>query len=110
MSTILFYKKECQSLKTDAKTQSTYWSIRSEKMSFTYFEVPPNTEFEKHKHINEQITYVMKGELYFEADGITYCLEPGDSIVIASNIEHRAWTTNTGAIAVDSWTPAFDQY
>jgi quercetin dioxygenase-like cupin family protein len=79
-------------------------------MSFTYFEVPPYTSFGKHSHPNEQITYVISGELFFEGEDSTYCLGEGDSIVILSNAEHRVWTTEKGAKAVDAWTPANDQY
>lgn len=107
---VSFYDSQSQALKTDGETLSKYWSVRSENMSFTYFEVPPNKEFKTHKHINEQITYVMSGELFFEAKGAIYCLKQGDSIVIASNVEHRVWTTDAGAKAVDSWTPANEQY
>lgn len=105
-----FYKGKAQSFKTDNETQSRYWSIGSKKMSFTYFEVPPNAEFKKHRHKNEQITYVMKGKLFFEIDHTTYCLKKGDSILIPSGVVHRVWTTSTGATAIDSWTPAMKLY
>ena len=110
MPEVLFYEGQSQQLKRDDKTSSQYWSIHSEKMSFTYFEVPPNTIFEKHKHFSEQITYVLDGALFFEAGGLTYCLKQGDSIVISSNAEHRVWTTDLGAKAIDSWAPANEQY
>jgi len=110
MPEIIFYDGQLQELKMDKETLSKYWAVRSEKMSFTYFEVPPHKEFKKHKHINEQITYVISGELFFETKDAIYCLKQGDSIVIASNAEHRVWTTNEGAKAVDSWTPAYEQY
>ncbi len=110
MPGILFYQGQLHPLKSDEETSSRYWSVRSEKMSFTYFEVPPNTIFEKHKHFSEQITYVLDGALFFEAEGTTYCLKRGDTIVLFSNAEHRVWTTHAGAVAIDSWAPASEQY
>jgi len=110
MSKVSFFYNDNQELKTDNESLSKYWSIRSEKMSFTYFEVPPNTQFKEHKHFNEQITYVINGELFFESDDEIYCLEQGDSIVIPSNVKHRAWTTDTGCKAIDSWSPANEKY
>ena len=110
MQEIEFYDGQSQVLKTDIEALSKYWSVRSEKMSFTYFEVPPHTEFKKHKHINEQITYVISGELFFEATDATCCVKQGDTIVIISNAEHRVWTTGKGAKAVDAWTPPNQQY
>lgn len=109
-SAITFYPGETQQLKTDDETSSKYWSVRSERMSFTWFDVPPFTEFKNHKHFSEQITYVLEGELFFESNGTSYCLKQGDTIVIPSNVEHRVWTTAAGAKAVDSWTPAIEQY
>jgi quercetin dioxygenase-like cupin family protein len=110
MSQIKFYEGHSHLLKIDKEISSKYWSIASERMSFTYFEVPPNSDFKKHRHFSEQITYVLHGELFFEAGDMSYCLKPGDSIVIPSNDEHRVWTTDAGAKAVDSWTPANELY
>ena len=110
MSTVNYFAGNSQKLRIDPESNSRYWSIRSEKMSFTYFEVPPHTHFLTHKHFSEQITYVLMGELFFEAGNKTYLLSKGDSIVIPSNVEHRVWTTSAGATAVDSWTPANERY
>jgi quercetin dioxygenase-like cupin family protein len=107
---VSFYKAKSQELKTDGEGLSKYWSIRSKKMSFTYFEVPPHTQFKKHKHFSEQITYVINGQLFFGTEMETFCLEEGDSIVIASNVEHRVWTTDDGCTAVDAWAPANEKY
>jgi len=76
MPGILFYQGQSHQLKTDEETSSQYLSIRSVKMSFTYFEIPPNTIFEKHKHFSEQITYVLDGALFFESEFATYRLKP----------------------------------
>jgi quercetin dioxygenase-like cupin family protein len=110
MPGIVYYDSRSLKLKTDRDSQSKYWSVRSEKMSFTYFEVPPGTDFKKHQHLNEQITYVLSGELFFEAGGSIYCLKQGECIVIPANVGHRVWTTDSGARAVDSWAPANENY
>jgi quercetin dioxygenase-like cupin family protein len=110
MSKLSFYDGRLQVLKTDADTLSRYWCVSSMNMSFTYFEVPANTEFEAHKHISEQITYVLEGELYFESNDKIYCLQQGDTIVIPSNVEHRVWTSAAAAKAIDSWSPTNDRY
>lgn len=105
-----FYNARSQELKTDVESLSKYWSIHSKEMSFTYFEVPPHTQFKKHKHFSEQITYVISGQLFFEAEGEMFCLQEGACIVIPSNVEHSVWTTVAGCKAVDAWTPANKKY
>jgi len=76
----------------------------------TYFEVTPNSRFEKHRHKIEQITMVLKGELYVEVDEKTICLKEGDVISLPSNIPHAAFTTELGANAVDAWSPVMEKY
>jgi quercetin dioxygenase-like cupin family protein len=105
MNIVSYYNGADHLLQMDQETGSAFWAVHGEKMSFTFFEVPPHKEFKKHSHVNEQITHVLEGELYFEADGKIYCLQPGDTIIIPSNIEHRVWTESLPAKAVDSWSP-----
>jgi quercetin dioxygenase-like cupin family protein len=110
MQTATVYQGQSQVLHLDQKSNSKYWSVRSKNMSFTYFEVPQQTKFERHKHHSEQITYVLDGELWFEVDEIVYCLKKGDTIVIPSSIEHSVWTNDMEAKAIDAWTPANEKY
>ena len=110
MQKATFYERQSLELRTDQESNSKYWSVRSREMSFTYFEVPPYTSFDKHSHLPEQVTYVLSGELYFETDESVYCLKPGDVIVIPSYVEHRVWTNKVGSKAVDAWTPANEKY
>ena len=107
---VSFYNAKSRELKTDGESLSKYWSIHSKKMSFTYFEVPPHTRFKKHRHFSEQITYVISGQLFFEAEKEIFCLEKGAAIMIPSNLEHSVWTTDAGCTAVDTWTPANEKY
>lgn len=109
MIAVSYYKNSDHCKQTDQETGSAFWAIHGEKMSFTFFEVPAHKEFKKHSHINEQITYVLEGELYFEAEEKTYCLGPGDTIIIPSNLEHRVWTAHLAAKAVDSWSPGIEK-
>ena len=110
MNGVTFFQKHLQEIKTDPGSGSTYWSVNSGSMSFTWFEVPPNSAFSVHTHPNEQITYVLEGKLFFESEGRTYSLRKGDCIVIPPDAPHRAWTTELGARAVDAWCPPNQQY
>lgn len=104
------YYNDVQILRKDNATGVPYWSVQGENLQFTSFEVPVNTVFAKHKHDSEQITFVMEGELFFEIEGILYKLSKGDSVVIPANKEHKVWTENTVARAVDAWSPVNKKY
>ena len=76
----------------------------------TYFEVPPNSRFETHEHESEQITHVLQGELYFEIQGSTVCVGPGDTIAVPSMVPHAVFTTGAAVKAFDAWSPVPPQY
>ena len=101
----LFFSAETQEMKIDQETQSKYWEVRSKNLQFTHFNVPPDRKFASHSHESEQMTYVLSGKLYFEVDGETFGLGPGDLISIPSNKTHSVWTDFEGATAVDAWSP-----
>lgn len=105
-----FYKSTLHRLKFESQSQSKYWAISTNQQSLTWFEVPPQKDFETHQHECDQTTYVLKGELFFEVNSIRYCLEPGDLIFIPAGQKHKVWTENQSASAIDIWNPANPDY
>ena len=89
----------------DAVSGSKFWSIEGRNVQFTWFEIPNNTNFPKHKHDSEQITYVLEGELFFKSENAAYKLSKGDCILIPGNVEHEIWTETIPAKAIDAWSP-----
>jgi quercetin dioxygenase-like cupin family protein len=86
------------------------WSVALEKAMLTYFEVEPNSRFEKHNHESEQITLIREGELFFELSKGTICVKKGEVIAIPSDIPHAAFTTESTVKAVDAWSPVMKKY
>ena len=43
-----------------------------------------------HSHPNQQITYVISGQVDLTFDGVTYSCTPGDSCAIPGGVEHSA--------------------
>lgn len=77
----------------------------------SYFEVPPHTRFERHRHESEQITHVLDGALSFEFDDdVVVRVEAGETIAVHSNAAHAVFTDDIGARAVDAWSPVPVQY
>ena len=86
------------------------WAVALEKAMLTYFEVEPHTRFERHSHEAEQITMVLKGELFFEMDDRVIQVEEGDAIAIPSNLPHAVYATRHRACAIDAWSPIPGKY
>jgi len=86
------------------------WSVSLENTMLTYFEVEPNSKFEEHSHISEQITYVLEGELFFEIAGKIIKVGPGEVIAVPSNANHAVYTKKKKVKAVDAWSPPADKY
>ena len=86
------------------------WSVALERTMFTYFEIEPGSRFDLHSHPNEQITMVLKGELFFKFRDKTVCVKAGEVIAIPSKTPHEAFTEKTSVIAVDAWSPVMEKY
>ena len=43
-----------------------------------------------HKHVSEQITFILKGALKFTIDGTDYTVKSGEVLIIPSNVVHEA--------------------
>lgn len=86
------------------------WSVALEKTMLTYFEIDPDSRFDLHFHVNEQITMVLEGELFFKFRDRIVCVKKGEVIAIPSNTPHEAFTQNSFVIAVDAWSPVMEKY
>jgi len=62
-----------------------------------------------HRHPHEQITYVVEGELSMEAEGLTYVLRAGDSLLFPGNVEHGA-TALKRTLVIDTFSPPREDY
>ena len=71
--------------------------------NFVRFE--PHTEAPLHWHEEEQITFVLEGELEFEVAGETWMLTRGQAVVIPPNVPHGARTHDGTCLEVDVFHP-----
>jgi len=86
------------------------WGVALEKTMLTYFQVDPHSRFERHNHESEQITMVLKGELFFEMDERVVRVNQGEVIAIPSNVPHAVFTKELSVEAVDAWSPLMTTY
>jgi len=71
--------------------------------NFVRFE--PHTEAPVHWHDEEQISYVIDGELEFEVAGEQRLLRRGEAVVIPPNVPHGARTHDGSCLEVDVFHP-----
>lgn len=63
----------------------------------------------RHSHPHHQIVYVTRGHLRFEAEGKTWNLRAGDSVVVDGGVEHKAAALEDSE-ALDVFTPYREEY
>jgi len=64
-------------------------TISGEKASISYFELDPGALSLFHSHHNEQINYVIQGELEFTTPSEKKVLKEGEVIILPSDISHQ---------------------
>ena len=72
-------------------------------VNFVHFE--PHTEAPLHWHDEEQISYVIDGELEFEVAGEQRLLRRGEAVVIPPNVPHGARTHDGPCLEIDVFHP-----
>jgi quercetin dioxygenase-like cupin family protein len=63
----------------------------------------------RHAHPHEQSIYVVKGHIRFEAEGKSWELHTGDSLVVAGGVAHQASAFEPSEV-LDIFTPFREDY
>ncbi len=80
--------------------------VHGANMSATRYRFDEGGTFPLHSHQQEQITYVVRGHLTFEIDGLSHRVFPGDVVVIPPGVPHAALAGAGGADVVSFVSPA----
>jgi amino-acid N-acetyltransferase len=107
--TVRYFPSDTLELRPDVPG-ARMWGVRLVNTLLTYFEVEPNSRFERHAHVSEQITMVLDGELYFEVDDDVVRVAKGEVIALPTNVPHAVFTAHLGAKALDAWSPVLEKY
>lgn len=78
-------------------------------MTFGYIEIKAGTNMAVHHHIQEQITYIIEGQLDMVIGGESYSLTAGMYHVIPSNVSHGAYAA-TDCKVIDVFNPVREDY
>jgi unsaturated pyranuronate lyase len=80
--------------------------VHGQNMTMTRYSFLPRGTFPLHVHDQEQITYVLSGEVNFSLDEENHPLGAGDVIVIGPGVPHRANAGPSGAELISVVAPA----
>lgn len=85
-------------------------SVNGERLTMALVELAPGAVVPEHRHENEQMGMVVSGSVTFTVDGETRTLGPGGTWRIPSNRPHDVVTGPDGALVVDVFAPAREDW
>ena len=83
--------------------------VHGSDMTFGLIEIDKGSDLAEHKHVHEQITYMLEGQLDMMIGGVAYSLTPGMIHVIPSNTPHSAKAI-TDCKLIDVFSPVREDY
>jgi quercetin dioxygenase-like cupin family protein len=86
-------------------------AVNGERITLGVFELAPGLRLPEHRHPNEQVGVVLRGELTFTIDGETRLRRPGDMWVIPADVPHTVEQAGSaGCTIVESFSPPRDDW
>ena len=79
--------------------------VLGEQVMVNFVSFAPHTEAPRHWHDEEQISFVIDGELEFEVGEEKRTVRRGEAIVIPPNVPHAARTYDNTCLEVDVFHP-----
>ena len=79
--------------------------VSAERITVTFGTIAPSTYAAVHHHEQEQVMTVVDGECDFILEGKLYPMKKGDVIVVPSNVEHGAYSSDKGFQLIDIFSP-----
>jgi quercetin dioxygenase-like cupin family protein len=79
--------------------------VLGENVMVNFVRFAPNTVAPLHWHDEEQVSFVLEGELEFEVGGETRVVRRGEAVVIPPNVPHGARTYEGACLEVDVFHP-----
>ena len=87
----------------------TGYYAHGEKSSLGYLELKKGSQVPLHSHINEQITYIIEGQLDMMIGSVACSLTDGMYHVIHANVPHSAIAI-TDCKVIDAFSPVREDY
>jgi quercetin dioxygenase-like cupin family protein len=85
-------------------------AVLGEASTLAVIELDPNVAVPEHSHTNEQLGVLATGQMTFTIAGETKVLGPGDTWRILAHVPHSVVAGPDGAVAIESFAPARDDW
>jgi unsaturated pyranuronate lyase len=85
-------------------------TVEGANCSMGVVELDPNSIVPEHSHANEQLGLVIRGSVSFRVGAEERELGPGGTWSIAPNVPHEVRTGPDGAVVIDVFSPARDDW
>lgn len=79
--------------------------INGERITLALVDLEAQNQLQEHHHQNEQLGFIIQGELTFTIGGETRTLHAGDTYSIPSDVPHNAVTGPDGCVVLDVFAP-----
>jgi quercetin dioxygenase-like cupin family protein len=83
--------------------------VHGENTTVSFVDIKQGSRLPEHSHIQEQVTYIVEGELEMIIGGEKMLFTQGMVHVIPSNVPHSAFAI-TDCKVIDAFSPARDDY
>ncbi len=93
----------------ELKPGITGYYAHGDAMTMGYVELMEGSSIPMHQHVQEQITYILEGQLDMIIDGNECILNSGYYHVIPANIPHSA-IARTFCKVIDAFSPVREDY
>ncbi|MDQ6899292.1 MAG: cupin domain-containing protein [Candidatus Dormibacteraeota bacterium] len=80
-------------------------AVTGDQITFAVIDLAPNSQVPEHRHANEQVGLVLKGEITLTVAGEARTLGPGATYVLKGEVPHSALTGPEGCSVVDTFSP-----
>ena len=86
-------------------------AVNGERITLAVFELDPGIAMPEHRHPNEQVGVVVRGEFTFTVGGETQLRKPGDMWVIPPGVPHAVERAGeAGCTIVETFSPPRDDW
>lgn len=85
-------------------------AVVGEQCSFAVVELTPGSVVAEHSHPNEQLGILVRGSGTFRVGDEMHDVGPGSTWRIPANVPHELTVGDEGAVAIDVFAPARDDW
>jgi quercetin dioxygenase-like cupin family protein len=83
--------------------------VHSESMTLAYVDIDAGAELPEHSHVHEQVVNMLEGQFELRVNGRPMQLNPGDIVIIPSNVPHSGRAIRDSRI-LDAFHPVREDF